>query len=108
MRAAIDLRGVGISIFFGFAFQRGKRVEFSLDSVAGNRVQSFDPHRIAAFDLFTVSRGGLAFARYRGLILDFGPGQPDLGHRRERGRSEEHTSELQSLMRISYAAFCLI
>src|SRR3546814_1167841 len=28
--------------------------------------------------------------------------------RRERGgRSEEHTSELQSLMRISYAVFCL-
>src|SRR3546814_3400333 len=25
----------------------------------------------------------------------------------EWGRSEEHTSELQSLMRISYAAFCL-
>src|SRR3546814_9265862 len=28
-------------------------------------------------------------------------GRPDLG------RSEEHTSELQSLMRISYAVFCL-
>src|SRR3546814_9128852 len=28
------------------------------------------------------------------------------GRRRER-RSEEHTSELQSLMRISYAVFCL-
>src|SRR3546814_7619577 len=27
--------------------------------------------------------------------------------RRERLRSEEHTSELQSLMRISYAVFCL-
>src|SRR3546814_8933629 len=26
---------------------------------------------------------------------------------RDRGRSEEHTSELQSLMRISYAVFCL-
>src|SRR3546814_5758804 len=26
---------------------------------------------------------------------------------RVRGRSEEHTSELQSLMRISYAVFCL-
>src|SRR3546814_9312892 len=26
---------------------------------------------------------------------------------RERGRSEEHTSELQSLMRRSYAVFCL-
>src|SRR3546814_1573197 len=27
--------------------------------------------------------------------------------RTERARSEEHTSELQSLMRISYAVFCL-
>src|SRR3546814_1816706 len=32
----------------------------------------------------------------------------DLAHReRARHRSEEHTSELQSLMRISYAVFCL-
>src|SRR3546814_1453800 len=31
------------------------------------------------------------------------PGAVDLGDR----RSEEHTSELQSLMRISYAVFCL-
>src|SRR3546814_1862069 len=29
------------------------------------------------------------------------------GEDRRRGRSEEHTSELQSLMRISYAVFCL-
>src|SRR3546814_9209047 len=28
-------------------------------------------------------------------------------HLVERGRSEEHTSELQSLMRIAYAVFCL-
>src|SRR3546814_3712627 len=32
----------------------------------------------------------------------------DGGRRTEKGRrSEEHTSELQSLMRISYAVFCL-
>src|SRR3546814_4735077 len=31
----------------------------------------------------------------------------DLIHRHRGGRSEEHTSELQSLMRISYAVFCL-
>src|SRR3546814_4721031 len=31
----------------------------------------------------------------------------DLAFLREQGRSEEHTSELQSLMRISYAVFCL-
>src|SRR3546814_4691795 len=32
---------------------------------------------------------------------------PRTGPEDERGRSEEHTSELQSLMRISYAVFCL-
>src|SRR3546814_1096909 len=31
----------------------------------------------------------------------------DAADRRNRRRSEEHTSELQSLMRISYAVFCL-
>src|SRR3546814_8534914 len=31
----------------------------------------------------------------------------DGGHPAARMRSEEHTSELQSLMRISYAVFCL-
>src|SRR3546814_1624849 len=30
-----------------------------------------------------------------------------LDQRAELGRSDEHTSELQSLMRISYAGFCL-
>src|SRR3546814_5771964 len=37
-------------------------------------------------------------------------GQPTPGRQRigvVDGRSEEHTSELQSLMRISYAVFCL-
>src|SRR3546814_5971868 len=38
-------------------------------------------------------------------------GDGDRAHELERiqlrGRSEEHTSELQSLMRISYAVFCL-
>src|SRR3546814_9003663 len=30
-----------------------------------------------------------------------------VGHQQHAARSEEHTSELQSLMRISYAVFCL-
>src|SRR3546814_6760446 len=53
-----------------------------------------------------------------GVPADAGAGSPGakprahlrhLGpHRLDRaGRSEEHTSELQSLMRISYAVFCL-
>src|SRR3546814_5130872 len=39
-----------------------------------------------------------------------GHGKADRGHARRSGiddRSDEHTSELQSLMRLSYAVFCL-
>src|SRR3546814_5363900 len=36
-----------------------------------------------------------------------GTGVADPEHAAGAGRSEEHTSELQSLMRISYAVFCL-
>src|SRR3546814_9192661 len=35
------------------------------------------------------------------------PARERAHHGRPRTRSEEHTSELQSLMRISYAVFCL-
>src|SRR3546814_4961380 len=37
--------------------------------------------------------------------IEIGPGER--ARKTRMGRSEEHTSELQSLMRISYAAFCL-
>src|SRR3546814_9527774 len=43
--------------------------------------------------------------RYGEPALPAWPGRPNPRHRA--GRSEEHTSELQSLMRISYAVFCL-
>src|SRR3546814_2995575 len=35
------------------------------------------------------------------------PSRASIVHFRKLNRSEEHTSELQSLMRISYAVFCL-
>src|SRR3546814_5466227 len=44
----------------------------------------------------------LALARCRGPL-----GFASLPFRPSADRSEEHTSELQSLMRISYAVFCL-
>src|SRR3546814_2518392 len=40
-------------------------------------------------------------------IEEFLQDQVELSGSRLAGRSEEHTSELQSLMRISYAVFCL-
>src|SRR3546814_4112462 len=44
-----------------------------------------------------------------GTVRKLGPGVTgvQVGDRVISGRSEEHTSELQSLMRISYAVFCL-
>src|SRR3546814_3157607 len=59
------------------------------------------------FPYTTLFRSGHAAGAARHLpgrrrrLLD-----PRLGRRRG-ARSEEHTSELQSLMRISYAVFCL-
>src|SRR3546814_1866127 len=50
---------------------------------------------IASHDLGLVKR-----MKKRVLVLDHGTLVDDI-------RSEEHTSELQSLMRISYAVFCL-
>src|SRR3546814_1747510 len=41
--------------------------------------------------------------RVTAFAVDHRPVRPAVGYR----RSEEHTSELQSLMRISYAVFCL-
>src|SRR3546814_6906870 len=42
--------------------------------------------------------------KYRGVVAD---GDRVLVTKGDSVRSEEHTSELQSLMRISYAVFCL-
>src|SRR3546814_3923809 len=40
-------------------------------------------------------------------LADIADGDTILKYGADIGRSEEHTSELQSLMRISYAVFCL-
>src|SRR3546814_9649319 len=50
--------------------------------------------------LFGIANAGVALA-----LLMILPRRAEL--RLEKVRSEEHTSELQSLMRISYAVFCL-
>src|SRR3546814_9108202 len=61
-------------------------------------------HRIGAY-----GRGlcghvleGMLLGITQGLLVAAGASADDIAY-----RSEEHTSELQSLMRISYAVFCL-
>src|SRR3546814_7153606 len=61
-----------------------------------------------AYALGPLEERGILFvspgeALYEGMIIGENAKPNDL----EVNRSEEHTSELQSLMRISYAVFCL-
>src|SRR3546814_3147007 len=59
--------------------------------------QMRDPERLPAYLRSAVLNGARSALRHR---------QVERRHL-QRPRSEEHTSELQSLMRISYAVFCL-
>src|SRR3546814_7609562 len=63
--------------------------------LCAHQADSVTPRRILHVEQPDVRKHG---RDHRGV--DIGPG-------RIRARSEEHTSELQSLMRISYAVFCL-
>src|SRR3546814_2028290 len=61
-----------------------------------------DDRRVISGIIFVI-RNGL---RWRDAPKEYGPPKT-IYNRFIRWRSEEHTSELQSLMRISYAVFCL-
>src|SRR3546814_9372184 len=64
--------------------------------LAGRAARAVDDD---AFDIVGGRRAGIA--------LDLDIAEAVIGEMRLEHRSEEHTSELQSLMRISYAVFCL-
>src|SRR3546814_4629170 len=80
-----------------------------------------DSYRVGATGFYRLDRrwtirAGVDYAKFpsafsRGNGVSFNIGivfQPDYRRRADvDARSEEHTSELQSLMRISYAVFCL-
>src|SRR3546814_5350555 len=83
-----------------------------VEGVAIDRVQFLQGSAVSGFALFdrgeavvtpaVVEAGIAVVGRALGAFA-----QAALPLRGEKGRSEEHTSELQSLMRISYAVFCL-
>src|SRR3546814_4791370 len=69
------------------------RPMIAVDIVAGR-----PPYRLAT---------GVEKAKPHHDIIGVGAKRMTRADPRQRQRSEEHTSELQSLMRISYAVFCL-
>src|SRR3546814_3074927 len=88
---------------------RGERslLTRALTNVIGNAIKFSDEDTQIRCTLARVSsEDGVDFASC--AIADDGPGlPPDQQQIIFERRSEEHTSELQSLMRISYAVFCL-
>src|SRR3546814_8995981 len=81
----------------GIATEAGFREEVKALTGGNGADVIFDP---VGGDIFDESTRCIAFGG-RLLVVGFASGRiPEV-------RSEEHTSELQSLMRISYAVFCL-
>src|SRR3546814_9135432 len=80
--------------------RKGKRVA---KGKSGTRIRFWPDRQIFTRDAAYVYDDLITRARQPSFLV---PGL-ELVIRDQRGRSEEHTSELQSLMRSSYAVFCL-
>src|SRR3546814_7543900 len=86
---------------------RGDRLGNDLDVHAGERLRCIDEPLHFSFLRRAVEARHVADLRVEELLCLIHAGKGGAGHCQQHGRSEEHTSELQSLMRISYAVFCL-
>src|SRR3546814_2647946 len=87
---------------------RPRRESEPVGDAAGERLPAFGTDRATAVGVgcaHVIPPEAKRRSRDRGLALLVLEGAEKLLDRT--GRSEEHTSELQSLMRISYAVFCL-
>src|SRR3546814_6044961 len=88
---------------------RGGRIAETRDQLAiGDRPDPGRAEEAKPRDMRCVSHArGRRAARCRRAGGRYSRGASTPRSARARARSEEHTSELQSLMRISYAVFCL-
>src|SRR3546814_7006653 len=99
---AADVELVPVAPFYRLDWPDGSRFDYSNDEPALRaEIARFNPADVAGYERFLdyakgvyregyVKLGSAAFLDMASML-----------------RSEEHTSELQSLMRISYAVFCL-
>src|SRR3546814_10503477 len=90
----------------GGAFARA--VEQPRDVLLGFEFVEKLAHAVEIADRILVEQIGLpAHEQHRAVGAVGRPDREAARHQILSGRSEEHTSELQTLMRISYAVFCL-
>src|SRR3546814_5059518 len=78
--------------------------EFNENGTVKSHINIFDD-LLLRLERLTRRNGSLINLRRRYVTNELLP--PKKSRTRKKARSEEHTSELQSLMRISYAVFCL-
>src|SRR3546814_5605696 len=78
-----------------------------LTLVSRSRIEPLESRNVVAKLAGSDAALGAEHVVYSAHLDHVGIGAPVDGDKIYNGRSEEHTSELQSLMRISYAVFCL-
>src|SRR3546814_6210636 len=116
-RCLVDTKPDGVFAAGQWCIAAGTGIDRAIGAGASARCQ-FGARAATGIEAMLRSQGiqrGLIFAEMCGLVArHFVPVQtvafelfPDLRFGPGDTRSEEHTSELQSLMRISYAVFCL-
>src|SRR3546814_10517595 len=71
------------------------------------RTDTLFPYTTLFRSLAVGHHSGQCVSKWRSQIISLWPSTMPALWRQSKPRSEEHTSELQSLMRISYAVFCL-
>src|SRR3546814_4918017 len=88
------------------ALARRFRIQYGSEGIGadGEGQGNVQPIFVGAFDTVAALRSNIAGLVVLAALAGLGAVGAWIG---DAGRSEEHTSELQSLMRISYAVFCL-
>src|SRR3546814_2102455 len=89
------------------AFNRGSMPELIIDGVTGFLVDTLEEAIAAVGRIGEIDRAACRAHVIRNFTDDVMADRYLTLYRSLLNRSEEHTSELQSLMRISYAVFCL-
>src|SRR3546814_2044537 len=97
-----SLKGMEMIVGESIIMPSAIRVEATTRSMIRNGRKIRNPIWNAVFNSLVTKAGN---RMEKGISLALAKGRASA--RSEKSRSEEHTSELQSLMRISYAVFCL-
>src|SRR3546814_8840177 len=94
---------------FGMAASREHRVSTVMQQLGQPLYEALGVAGDELFvDDYAALQGTMAYRAVEQMLFPAAAGEAAPGTQPlDRSRSEEHTSELQSLMRISYAVFCL-